>query len=519
MKTLFRTRQNFVFALTLLVSGYAGSTQAALENGKWHRYTSSNFEVYSKLKEKVVAERIKDLEAFRAVVHLITGIKDKGNYNHTTKLMLLPTQSQIQTVYKIPNASGFMRPGLRSNLMVIGKHHKRNLLSSANEIAFHEYVHYLVRNATSFNYPTWYDEGFADLFSATEFKEDHARIGVIPKKSAYSILEQRRMALADVLPVKSTRSLPKKKILPFYAQSWLLVHYLQLSDQANSENLRQKTNEFLKQYNQGAEPKKAFVEVFGMSLKSFDRELKAYEKLNLPSYGIPLEKLNYDKSYKKVGLSEDEITYEIAYQVITTNPTYARKLFKRILKASPTDARAMAGLGVTWQMEMDYTRARTWMKKALQLAPDDYILHIEMADLINVACSPSEWTKCGWNQPRQTYSQHSQTAYRLAPELLETKVGYSQTLNLLDRGDEVLPIAQSAYALAPWNLQVIILLGLAEVSSGQLDRGEKTLNRALGWSGETPEVQEEIRQALMQLEMLRLGQKKPTEVEPAQDEQ
>lgn len=506
-----RTARACALALGLLSGLSATPGYAALEDGKWFLYSSKHFEVYSKLKEKVVAQRISDLEAFRAVVHLITGTTDKGEYNHPTKLVLLPTQSQIEGVYKIPGAAGFMRPGLRSNLLVIGKHHKSNILSSANEIAFHEYVHYLVRNATSFNYPTWYDEGFAELFSSTEFKDDRARFGVIPKKSAYSILSERRMPLAKVLSVNSTFSLPRRKRLPFYARSWLLVHYLQLSEQAGTQKLRSKSKDFLKKYNEGADPEKAFVEVFGMPLQTFDKELKAYEKTNLPSYSVPLDRLDYDKTHTRTRLTEAEIAYELAYQIVEQNPVYARKLFKRILKSAPEDARAIAGLGVTWQMQEDFKQARTYMEKAVALAPDDYLLHIEIADLIFAACVSSDWAECGWDQSRQSYAQHTETAYRLAPELLETKVNYARTLNILDRGDEVLPIAESAHALAPWNLQVLITLGIAQLQSNQLDQGEKTLNRALGWSGETPGIQAEIRKALMEVELNRRAKKVSTQ--------
>ena len=493
---------------TLLLSLLSVSSQAAIESGKWQRYNSKNFEVYSKLSEKLVAKRISDLEAFRVVVHMLTDTKDRGNYNHTTKLMLLSTQAEIDTVYKIEGASGFMRPGLRDNLMVVGKHDKRNLLSGANEIAFHEYVHYLMRNASPAIYPSWYDEGFAELLSSTEFKSGKARVGVIPKGSAYSLTLGARFPVAKMLPVTSTWSLPKRKRAAFYARSWLLVHYLYFSPAAREQNLGAKTVQYLERINRGESAEAAFHDAYGQTPEALETDLRDYEKAGLPSYSIPLEKLEVDVGYTKVALTKSEIAYELGYQILGNNPKRARKLFTRILKDEPTDARALAGLGVIEQIEGNYNAAADIMQSALKIAPDDYLLHIEMGDLLTGACQGSEWANCGFEQALKTSAKHFETAYQLEPDLLETNARYASALNEMGRAEEALPLLEKAATLAPWSQQVVMLLGSAHLSAGNLGDAEMYLRRALAWSGESPGNEKAIREALMQIQLIRASREK-----------
>ena len=51
---------------------------------------------------------------------------------------------------------------MRQNLIALADY--RGMDSS--QIIRHEYVHFVLRNATTIRYPTWYDEGFAEYMSS-----------------------------------------------------------------------------------------------------------------------------------------------------------------------------------------------------------------------------------------------------------------------------------------------------------------------------------------------------------------
>ena len=138
-KHLASMGRSAVLALLLAVGLVPMPVLGAIDSGAWYRYTSDHFEVYSKQPERLVAKRIQALEAYRGVVHLLTGHTDKKAAEHTTKLMLLSGSGEISNLYKVKQASGFMRPGLRSNLLVVAKKRKDSSLEQANEVAFHEY--------------------------------------------------------------------------------------------------------------------------------------------------------------------------------------------------------------------------------------------------------------------------------------------------------------------------------------------------------------------------------------------
>ena len=311
------------------------------------------------------------------------------------------------------------------------------------------------------------------------------------------------MALNRLLPAQSTSEFSMAGRQGFYATSWLLVHYLQFSPAAREQKLTEKMRELLKRHNNGRSSADEFEDVFSTSLDDFDKALKAYSESKLSRFGIPMDRVTFDGTYKKEALTKGQIAYEIGSQIVVRNPGYARKLFQRVLKKSALDARALAGVGVSWQMEEDYPKAREWVQRALDAAPNDYLIHIEMADLIAQACLRKNVPDCGWNDARQASFTHRKAAYELNPDLLETKVRYSQALRAQGRDNEAVPVLEAAQRLAPWNLQVVTALGLAHLATGNLDLAETYLERALGWSGKQPGVQNQVQAALTQVQLLR----------------
>lgn len=137
--------------IALLVGGVLPAyvrVEAAIEDGKWGRYESTNFEIYSRLPEWVVSRQIRDLKAFRAVIGLVTGRDLSAASDRLATVSFLPSQRHLTRLFQLPAShAGFMRPNLRENLIVIARRNSRDL-TTTNEVAYHEYVHHVMQSVS-----------------------------------------------------------------------------------------------------------------------------------------------------------------------------------------------------------------------------------------------------------------------------------------------------------------------------------------------------------------------------------
>jgi Peptidase MA superfamily len=141
-----------------------------------------------------------------------------------------------------------------------------------HEIVFHEYTHSLL-HINAHWLPTWMDEGIAEFYAYTKFRENDTLIGTPTER--YRTLQWRSFIPIETL-ISVNHASPyyqdEDKTQMFYAESWALIHYLLFSPNIDGTK---KLNDFFQKLQQGEEQKKAFQEVFG-SFKEMDKALDAY---------------------------------------------------------------------------------------------------------------------------------------------------------------------------------------------------------------------------------------------------
>jgi hypothetical protein len=177
-----------------------------------------------------------------------------------------------------------------------------------HEIVFHEYTHSLL-HINAHWLPTWMDEGIAEFYAYTKFRENDTLIGTPTQR--YLTLQWRSFIPVETL-ISVNHASPyyhdDDKVDMFYAESWALIHYLLFSP--NIDGTR-KLNEFYQKLQQGEEQKKAFQEVFG-SFKEMDKALDAYIRQFQFHAGIikNASRMN-DKDYPSRALTKAETQAEI----------------------------------------------------------------------------------------------------------------------------------------------------------------------------------------------------------------
>src|SRR5262249_1734089 len=148
----------------------------------------------------------------------------------------------------------------------------------------------------------------------------------------------------------------------FYAESWALMHYLQLGNQQRASQL----TEYLARLHDGAEPAETFGAVFG-DPSILERELRDYvRRLSLPAIRLASREKARCVS---VGAAEplDDVTattYLSDLLARTGHADEARGRLEKLLAANPTASAAAETLGVLELNAGHADRAVPWLEKA-----------------------------------------------------------------------------------------------------------------------------------------------------------
>ncbi|MGH9529611.1 MAG: tetratricopeptide repeat protein, partial [Terriglobales bacterium] len=165
----------------------------------------------------------------------------------------------------------------------------------------HEFAHYLL----NYNYPPtqpWFDEGFAEYFSSIHLTNNQANMGGDPELGATwgeDVLSDERpkrnppRSLTEMLTAPVWLSIPDLFSMHeyssgylegthhtlFYAQSWMVVHYL-----LNKNKLAEAGTYFNLVQNQKVSVPRAIQQAYGVSAPEFDQAVKHYFKSLTPLF-------------------------------------------------------------------------------------------------------------------------------------------------------------------------------------------------------------------------------------------
>src|SRR5690349_14546694 len=152
------------------------------------------------------------------------------------------------------------------------------------QTVFHEYAHLLLNSNTS-DWPVWFDEGFAELFSTIDLSGKQALIGRAPESAAQMVVNNRLMPVAQLFAVQhdsATYNESGDHRNLFYAESWLVVHYLEEKQLVKPVILSFAVT-------RGKLDEAEFRKQTGMSFTDFDKALENYVRGNrLVAWNTPL---------------------------------------------------------------------------------------------------------------------------------------------------------------------------------------------------------------------------------------
>ena len=147
-------------------------------------------------------------------------------------LYITPSESDVRRVRPNgPRVTGFYSAGVGEVFALLSIDGGED---RGRQVLFHEYTHhFMLRNAPA-AYPAWLVEGYAEYFAPTRFTPDAVELGV----TSYRIAWLRGAVWSPFKDILGRRALTgeQEDITAFYAQSWLLTHYM-MSDPARQARL------------------------------------------------------------------------------------------------------------------------------------------------------------------------------------------------------------------------------------------------------------------------------------------
>lgn len=197
---------------------------AAPARGEWRRAESPHFVLYGEQSERALRERILLLEDFGRLLRAMARVDNTPAPNRL-HIYILGSERELRSIRNLPpGAGGFYTATVEGiGAFVDGSS------SRGNELLFHEYAHHFMLQHGPLAYPAWYVEGFAEYFMTARFTPRMIEIGAASIGRAQMVLNGRWLPIAQILSGPSVFRLSREERAQFYAQSWLLTHYLQHS--------------------------------------------------------------------------------------------------------------------------------------------------------------------------------------------------------------------------------------------------------------------------------------------------
>lgn len=271
------------------------------------------------------------------------------------------------------NIAGFFTRGSDENLIVLS-------LPSADspdmDVIFHEYAHLLFRRNDE-AWPLWLKEGMAEIYSTFKVFGNHVEIARPIDRHLDTLANGELMPLDELFSVgrDSPQYNEATRQGMFYAESWLLTHYLMAGD---NPILRVRFAQFTPLLKEGESSEQAFTNALGVSLTAMQAELKRYAQAG--QFAPIVLRLNGTIATPVTVTSRPVTPVEILFrfgdeQMHIDRMDSAASWFKQAQQLAPASPLPYEGLAMLADQQDNTDEAISNLERASQLGPLSYVAH------------------------------------------------------------------------------------------------------------------------------------------------
>jgi tetratricopeptide (TPR) repeat protein len=469
-----------IFAL-VFCSRFSGLPAELLDltHQPWFEARTTHFHTYSCGPTQSVAKLAARLEQFRLAYSSLAGTQAVAS--PPIVVIALPdhdTLSRFVPLYhgQPISLAGFFHRASDENLIVLSLSSND---SGGLDTIFHEFAHLLLRHNERV-WPIWLTEGMADIYATFEVAgAQSVRIGK-PRELYLNVLaHQPLMPLHDLFAV--TQDSPQYNEREhqgiFYAESWLLTHFLM---SAQNSALRPNLSLFTTLLRKGQETEQAFTNAFQRSLPSAEKQLSDYLHQNRFEPLLLTVNGNLLAAQPMVtrALSPVEISFRLGDALLRVGRLEeAEPYFLEAKKRAPSSPLSYEGLGLLAAERGDHEQALSQFEEAVSRGSSSFLAHYLLAreEFRRTATAPDTYSKL---EPAAAAGIRAelQKVIALMPDFAPGHhlLGFFE----LVQGDD--PVAaeqhlQRAVQLEPENESYALTLAQAQISRKELPAARGTL--------------------------------------------
>jgi len=365
-------------ALGLLLVLAAPLTLQAKDN--WTSVRSQNFQLVGNASEKDIRLVANRLEQFRSVFALLFPTTKLTSPVPTT-VIVFKSDGSYKPFKVNQNVAGYFQPGEDVNYITL-------TAETASEehpfrTIFHEYVHLLIENTMGPTVPVWFNEGLAEYYSTFEITDENRKVilGDLIRNHVLYLRETKFLPLRTLLAVdhKSPYYNEGNKMNIFYAESWMLMHYLL---QGEHQKRRSQLVHFLELLRSNTTIDDAFQQAFQINLEAFEKDFRAYvQGAKYMATAVTFEKkLDFDSEMQSAPLTEAEAQAYLGDLLLHTHRLSDAEIrLQQALTLNPELPMAETSFGMLRFRQGRLADARQYLEKAVAGNSQNYLAHFYYA--------------------------------------------------------------------------------------------------------------------------------------------
>lgn len=479
----------------LLLAGPAAALDVPPLRRAWVAVETPHFLVNSDARPGKAREVAVDLERMVAAMAQVVPLAARSYL--PTQVYLFASDAEFEDYCAA--AAGRSCSGL-AGLFLPGQYGDYLLVSGdrseeARAVACHELTHALVRDGLSY-VPVWLNEGLADFWGSFSVVGKDVRIGRPDEGHLALLRRQGLLPLATVLDVtydSPEYNVPARRPA-FYAQAWLLTHYLLLG----KPDGRAMLGRYLALLQTGEGREAACRAAFGESSEDLNKELYGYtQRSRMSAMGLPIAKLAVAEPGEPRPLPRADVLARLAQPIFDCprcDPQACRPLLDEARRLAPTSPLATAILAALQARSGNDREAAALFREAAGARPAQALPLVLEQDALLRQAEALTAGSVGRTLPQVVRARElAQAALTLEPASVPALIGLGTTY-LLSSGEDVAPgirALERALDLAPARADAAATLAQLLARSGEPARADAVVQRFVANSPD-PKVRAQV---------------------------
>jgi len=468
-----------ILSLALIaVHSLAEDDLSPLLQRRWFEGRTAHFNVYSCGETQQVSRLVARLEQFRQAYSVLAGAQAVAS--PPIVVLAFPDVDTMRPFRPVregkpANLTAFFHHGIDENLIVLPLTDSFSL-----QAILHEYTHLLLRHNDPF-WPLWLKEGMAEIYSNIEVTGARTvRIGRPLSEHLRLLAEQPLLPLHDLFAVThdSPEYNERERQGIFYAESWLLAHFLMVGDHAAHRAAFSQLTALLRQ---GQSPEQAFTNAFRATPARIENELQRYARgkfENPVDFPLAID-LTAPQSLLTRPLAPVEVCCRLGDELLQINrPEAAESYFRRAEKMAPGSPLPYEGLGLLAAEQDHVDEAIRLLSQAMKRGPVSFLAHhVYAAQKFRLASGSADLYRPVRGETAREIRSELQKSLSLMPDFAGSHhlIGIFELVQQEDATSAEKHL-QRAIQLEPENLSYLLSLAQAQLLKEDVPAARRTLD-------------------------------------------